>query len=75
MVPADDSTLGRLTYNGTEGFLGCPTKGIKGQYKVFVNVGSLNNDDVPRECFKECIDFVAATTRRLEDEPAAWEYD
>ena len=70
-VPDTPFRPGRLAYNGTEGFLACPTD--EGPYQVFVNIPGISSDDVPG-CLDECIGFVAATFRGLNSTSAAWQY-
>lgn len=71
--------LGDLTYNGTESFVACPTRGRRGHkrgpYQVFVDVNnSLTNKDVPSGRVDDCIGFLAATVGLDSTVPAAWQY-
>lgn len=72
--------LGDLSYNGTDSFVACPTRGKKGHregpYQVFVDVNnSLKNKDVPLGHVDECIGFLAATVKLdTAKSPAAWQY-
>ena len=85
-VNASASGLGSLTYNGTEGFVACPTRGRRGHrrgpYQVFVDVNnSLTDKDVPLGCVDECIGLLAATvaldsaSEGSDALPAAWQYE
>ena len=85
-VSASASGLGSLTYNGTEGFVACPTRGRRGHrrgpYQVFVDVNnSLTDKDVPLGCVDECIGLLAATvaldsaSEGSDALPAAWQYE
>lgn len=73
-VPESSSFPGSLSYNGTEGFLACPTKRGKGPYQVFVNIPGISDKDVPGHLDK-CIGFAAAAFRKPENAARAWQYD